>query len=169
MKKVVTLSIIALIFAGISINYWVNKKLEFTPLEVAESYNNEFNLKLTEPSAFERIWSSKNNAFGDGEWYSILHYEKELLKPADAGLSLITVDTLGQVNQKVAQFISNTVGEYNDNDASRKDFLMAVSNSPIKYSLNDYYFHRSENKDFDTFTAIYNVGQKKLYVLEWHQ
>ena len=42
MKKVVTLSIIALIFAGISINYWVNKKLEFTPLEVAESYNNEF-------------------------------------------------------------------------------------------------------------------------------
>lgn len=113
------------------------------------------------------IWSTKNPSHGDGEWIKILLYKNAIPIKELGQFTQITSDNIEQVQSYITTFISNTINAYNSDE--KANFLQVIKNNPIKIEVGDYYYHKSENDGFDTFTAIYNRTEKMIYTFEWHQ
>lgn len=137
--------------------------------ETAQRYNEAWDVRFLEPDRYEKVWSSKHNFFGDGSWLSLFSYDNGIEDPEDAGLIAITETNLEEVEGHVTQFIKGSLVAHSGNPADEEEMKQAFGSHPVEFDLNDYFVHRSENHGFDRFTAIYNVEQKTMHMLEWHQ
>ncbi|MEC1180431.1 hypothetical protein P9B03_18195 [Metasolibacillus meyeri] len=129
-----------------------------------EDYEAEWGLIITKPEEVQNIWSTKNPSHGDGEWIKALLYKEAL--PLDP-FTLITNHNIEQVQSYITTFISNTKNMYPSNE--RADFLEVINQNSPKIETNYYYYHQSKNEGLDTFMAIYNKAENKVYTFEWHQ
>ncbi|MCH7323316.1 hypothetical protein LZ480_15680 [Solibacillus sp. MA9] len=164
MKKV-------LIFGSIGVLLYLLLRPSFEPtmLEIAQRYEERWGIELPEPQRFEQVWATKYAAHGDGEWYSVLHFEQELPTPRDADLIKITEKNDAIISGKVSRFIINTIDTHLGDTETHTAIREAFDNNPIEFSFGDYYFHKAENGGNDYIIGVYSKSQKKIYLLEWHQ
>lgn len=142
---------------------------EPTMLEIAQRYEGRWGIELPEPQRFEQVWATKMAARGDGEWYSVLHFEQELPEPSDADLIKITEKNAGIISGKVSRFISNTIDTHLGDEETQTAIREAFDNNSVEISIGDYYFHKGENGGNDYIIGVYSKSQRKIYLLEWHQ
>ncbi|WP_274310187.1 hypothetical protein [Solibacillus daqui] len=164
MKKV-------LIFGSIGVLLYLLLRPSFEPtmLEIAQRYEERWGIELPEPQRFEQVWETKYASHGDGEWYSIMHFEQELLTPSDADLIKITEKNDTIISGKVSRFITDTINTHLGDTETQTAIREAFDKHPIEYSIGDYYFHKAENYGQDYVIGVYRKSQRKIYLLEWHQ
>ena len=138
-------------------------------LEIVQSYEKSWGIKLPEPQRFEKVWATKYASHGDGEWYSVMHYEQELPTPSDADLIKITEKNGAIISGKVSRFKTNTIDTHLGDKETQTEIRKALENTPIEFSFGDYYFHKAENGGNDYVIGVYSKSQRKIYLLEWHQ
>ena len=119
------------------------------------------------PDEIIDIWSSKNPSFGDGEWITVFEYDSSLLPEQLNDFTKVTEENISQANGYVNYFINRVQSMY----AIQRDHTFKTTIKPysISLELGDYYFHQSENGDFDTFTVIYQQQKNRIFIFEWHQ
>lgn len=157
------------VFSGLLIIvllYIIKSPDGITPLELVESYEEEWGIRLAEPKEFEQIWQSKHPSHGEGEWYSTLIYE-DSISTEESGMAMVNDDNIEQVQQYVADFVSQSQNAYSGNE--KKEVTAIFKGNPIHVEIGDFYFHRSENNDYDTFTVLYDNEEKKIHTLLWRQ
>ncbi|MEG0386420.1 MAG: hypothetical protein RR642_16895, partial [Solibacillus sp.] len=81
--------------------------------------------------------------------------------------SIVTEENIEQVNIYFATFISNTKNAYSSTDKAA--VIKVFNQNPIKVEVGDFYYHKSENEGYDTFTALYNRSENNIYTFVWHQ
>lgn len=142
---------------------------EPTMLEIVESYEDRWGVPLPEPQRFEKVWATKIPARGDGEWYSVMHYEQELPEPNDANFIEITAQNETVISGKVNRFIANTIDTHLSDQETQTAIREAFDEHPVEFSVGDYYFHQAENGGYDYIIGVYSQAYKKVYLMEWHQ
>lgn len=132
-----------------------------------DEYKERWDVTISQPDEFERIWASKSSAFGDGEWVTRLTYDQPIPFDKLSGWVEVTETTIDDTKVAVSQFLSRTKEMYQV--MGETDFAEVMNVYPITVEIGDYYVHRTENNDFDTFTAVYNKEEQQIYILVWHQ
>lgn len=138
-------------------------------LEIAEGYEERWGIPLPEPQRFEQVWATKYAAHGDGEWYSVLHYDQQLPIPDDADFTQITEKNQSVISSEISRFITNSVDTYLGNKETQNAIQEAFNKHQVMFSIGDYYFNIGENGGNDYIMGVYSLSYKKVYLMEWHQ
>ena len=164
MKKIVTFIFIGLVMIFI---YTVFYRVSVTPEEMVAQYKERWSVELPVPNEIIDVWSTKYPARGDGEWVTELQYDRDVNPEQLQDFVKVTEENLTAANRLVSGFINRVESMYKiqQDDAFKK--IIAAYSTDVKPS--DYYFHRSENGDFDTFTAIYQEEKNRILLFKWHQ
>lgn len=133
------------------------------PLNIINSYEEEWGLQLPLPDEREEIWSSEASSHGDGEWINVFYYnaEQNLDK---SNMIPITDEDVTKVNNQIQNFIQRTISLYQNEEKTKK-----IEQIQVEAQIGDYYFYQSKNNEYDFFIAIYKSAEQKLYTFEWHQ
>ncbi|MEK5185455.1 hypothetical protein [Solibacillus sp. FSL W7-1324] len=119
------------------------------------------------PTEIINVWATKFPARGDGEWVTELLYENKVEQEQLHDFIKVTENNLFKANQHVSYFVTRVQNMYTiQQDDEFKNTIQAYS---IDLQPGDFYFHQSENGDFDTFTAIYQQAENRILLFEWHQ
>lgn len=143
-----------------------HKVTTITPLDSINLFEEKWGVQLPLPEKREEIWSSKASFHGDGEWFTIFHYNKDNAQMQDSGMTLMTEANLELANSRIEQFISTTTSIYVNEDAKLKSLF---EQNPVEVKAGDYYFYKSKNGGNDYFIAVYKEAMQKLFTFEWHQ
>lgn len=130
-------------------------------------YKERWGIDLPIPDEIIDVWSTKSPARGDGEWVTELLYDSKVKQEQLQDFIKVTDNNLIEANQPVSYFINRVQDMYKiQQDEEFKNTIKAYS---IHLEPGDFYFHQSENGDFDTFTAIYQQAENRILLFEWHQ
>lgn len=163
MRKIIYVFLIILLV----IVYKNCMNFEVTTLDLVDGYETRWGVKISEPDRFENIWSAKYPSHGDGEWITRLIYKESIPQNNMNQFSIVTEENIEQVNKYIATFISNTKNAYSSTDKAA--VIKVFNQNPIKVEVGDFYYHKSENEGYDTFTALYNRSENNIYTFVWHQ
>lgn len=164
MKKIVIFIFIGLVMIFI---YTAFYRVSVTPEEMMTQYKERWGMELPVPNEIIDAWSTKYPARGDGEWVTELRYDRDVNPEQLHDFVIVTEENLSAANRLVSGFINRVESMYKiQQDEAFKNAIAAYS---TKLKPDDYYFHRSENGDYDTFTAIYQAEENRILLFEWHQ
>lgn len=164
MKKIVIFLFIGLVIMIIYIAFY---RVSVTPEEMVVQYKERWSVELPVPHEIIDVWSTKYPARGDGEWVTELRYDHAVNPAQLQDFVKVTDGNLIVADRLVNNFINRVQNMYKiqQDDAFKK--TIATYSTDVKPG--DYYFHRSENGDFDTFTAIYQEEENRILLFKWHQ
>ena len=141
--------------------------ISVSPEEKVAHYKERWGIELPVPTEIINVWSTKFPARGDGEWVTELLYENKIEQEQLHDFIKVTENNLIKANQHVSYFVNRVQNMYKiQQDDEFKNTIQAYS---IDLQPGDFYFHQSENGDFDTFTAIYQQAENRILLFEWHQ
>lgn len=141
--------------------------ISVSPEEKVAHYKERWGIELPVPTEIINVWSTKFPARGDGEWVTELLYENKIEQEQLHDFIKVTENNLIKANQHVSYFVNRVQNMYTiQQDDEFKNTIQAYS---IDLQPGDFYFHQSENGDFDTFTAIYQQAENRILLFEWHQ
>ena len=147
--------------------YFSFHAVSVTPEETIAHYKERWGVEMPIPDEINDIWSTKYPAHGDGEWVTEFKYEITLLPEQLNDFTKVTEENISLANGFVNKFLNRVKNIYS---IQRDDtFNQTIEPYSIDLKLGDYYFHHSENGDFDTFTGIYQQQENRILVFEWHQ
>lgn len=158
--------------AGVAILFVaLNYSLQHGPTaaEYTHSMNEKWNFALPEPVDYEELWGTPSSFLGDGEWLTVLTYDKAIKDPESMGLVEVTEENIDEVRDHLDFFRFRTVEIYTGNEETQAEIENVFSENPVEVSIGDYFHHQTNRDDYDTFTAVYSVEQKKIWLHEWHQ
>lgn len=161
----------ALIFGSVAVLLYllIRPSPEPTMLEIVQSYEEQWGIELPEPQRFEHIWATKFAARGDGEWYSVMHYDGILPEPSDVQFTKITAQNNAVISGKVNRFMTDTIHTHLGDEETQAEIRSAFDKQPVEFSNGDFYFHIAKKGGNDYLVGIYSPLQKKIYLLEWTQ
>lgn len=138
-----------------------------SPEEKVAHYKERWGIALPVPTEIINVWATKFPARGDGEWVTELLYENKVEQAQLHDFIKVTENNLFKAKQHVSYFVNRVQNMYTiQQDDEFKNTIQAYS---IDLQPGDFYFHQSENGDFDTFTAIYQQAENRILLFEWHQ
>lgn len=141
--------------------------ISVSPEEKVTHYKERWGIALPIPTEIINVWATKFPARGDGEWVTELLYENKVEQEQLHDFIKVTENNLFKANQHVSYFVTRVQNMYTiQQDDEFKNTIQAYS---IDLQPGDFYFHQSENGDFDTFTAIYQQAENRILLFEWHQ
>ena len=164
MKKSIILLLIGLIIVIVYISF---QTISVTPEEKTIHYKERWGIELPLPDEIIDVWSTKYPARGDGEWVTEFNYDANVSPEQLNDFTKITEENLSKANGYVNFFLNRVISMY----SIQRDEAFKKTIEPYAISLKpgDYYFHKSENGNFDTFTAIYQQQENRILIFEWHQ
>lgn len=147
------ISIIVIIF----ISYLCYNSPFFNPAAKVKSFKDEWGLELPRASTAKELIGTDVSFLGDGAWYIIYHYNKNISLESTG---MIEVDTknIDYYQNKIDYFFE--LLENINNKADPNNF---------KLDVGDYVFYGEENGSYDFLIAIYRESEKNLYTLKWYQ
>ncbi|WP_339212742.1 hypothetical protein [Solibacillus sp. FSL W8-0372] len=164
MKKIIISLFIGLVILFI---YIASYRVSVTPEEMVVQYKERWDVELPVPNEIIDVWSTKYPARGDGEWVNELRYDLVVNPEQLRDFEEVTDENLIAANRLVNNFINRVQNMYKiQQDEAFKNVIAAYTTN---LKPGDYYFHRSENGDFDTFTAIYQKEENRMLLFQWHQ
>ena len=163
-KKLIISLILSMVILLLYISHY---SVSSTPEEKVAHYKERWGIELPIPIEIIDVWSTKFPARGDGEWVTELLYNSKVDHEQLHDFIIVTENNLIEGNQHVSYFINRVQNMYKiQQDEEFKNTIEAYS---INLEPGDFYFHQSENGDFDTFTAIYQQAENRILLFEWHQ
>lgn len=158
-----------LCFLAVTICFIWNKTALINPLGIVHSFKTEWGINLPLPEKREEVWRSKASYHGDGEWFNIFQYKKEIISIEDSGMIVLSADNLDEAKNKIEHFKTTTISMYQFQGSKIKQVKETFAQYPIEPQVDDLYYYREENGGLDYFIALFKQAEYKLYTFEWHQ
>lgn len=164
MKKIIFVLLTLVLVVFVFLTFYSSTT---TPEEMVAHTHERWGVELPVPDEMIDVWSTKYPARGDGEWVTEWRYEQQLQPEQLHDFIEITNDNIVEANRPVSHFLDRVTAMYRlqQDDA----FEIVLKSYATKLEPGDYYFHHSENGDYDTFTAIYQRQENRILLFEWHQ
>lgn len=163
MKKFVIYLFVGLF---IVVLYFSFNTVSVTPEETIAYYKKRWGIEMPVPDEIIDVWSTKYPSHGDGEWVTKFRYDNQLLPEQLKDFTKVTEGNVNQANGYVNFFINRVKSMY---AIQHDDAFKSIEPYSVNLKIGDYYFHQSENGDFDTFTVIYQHQENRILIFEWHQ
>ena len=138
-----------------------------TPEQYVAQYKVQFGIDLPVPDEVYEVWSTEASFHGDGEWVTEFRYNKPLQPYQLQDLTEITEQNLAQAVQYVTHFLTRTTDLHRFDQDDKFSDAIAPYRTPI--TQGDYFYHQTKNKDYDTLTIVYEAGNHRIMIYEWHQ
>lgn len=145
------------IIVAIFISYLCYTSPFFNPAAKVKLFKDEWGLELPRANTAKELIGSDVSFLGDGAWYIIYHYNKNI--PLDStGMIEVNTSNIDYYQNKIDHFFE--LVEAIDSKASPNNFKLEVGDS---------IFYGEKNGSYDFLIAIYRESEKNLYTLKWYQ